>query len=73
MLAFVVVSNDNPALFEELPQVTSDGTLSFKPALDATGSATIGLQLQDDGGTENGGENLSTIQNFVITLNPAGE
>jgi len=72
MLSFNIISNDNPDLFEEAPQVSSDGTLTFKPALDATGSATIGLQLQDDGSTENGGENLSTIQNFVITLNPPG-
>jgi sugar lactone lactonase YvrE len=69
LLTFVV-SNDNNALFAAQPAVTPDGTLLFEPAPDAYGSAEVTVQLQDDGGTVNGGLDTSSPQTAVITVLP---
>ncbi len=69
LLTFVV-SNDNNALFAGQPAVTPDGTLLFEPAPDAYGSAELTVQLQDDGGTVNGGLDTSSPQTAVITVLP---
>lgn len=68
LLSFVIESIDNTALFEEAPQITADGTLTFKPAPNAVGTAIINVRLKDDNGTENGGIDVSDIQTFSITL-----
>jgi len=67
-LMFNITGNTAPALFSVPPMVTPDGTLSFTPAADASGSANITLELMDDGGTANGGVDTSPPQNFTITL-----
>jgi hypothetical protein len=67
-LMFNITGNTDPALFSAPPVVTPDGTLSFTPAADANGSATITLELMDDGGTANGGVDTSPPQNFSITV-----
>ncbi|MBU1187519.1 MAG: tandem-95 repeat protein [Gammaproteobacteria bacterium] len=67
-LMFNITGNTAPALFSAPPVVTPDGTLSFTPAADANGSATITLELMDDGGTANGGVDTSPPQNFTITI-----
>jgi type IV pilus assembly protein PilY1 len=66
---FNVLNNDNEALFAVLPQVDPTGTLSFTPADDAFGSATVTIELQDSGGTANGGEDTSAPYVFTITVN----
>ena len=68
-LTFVIASNSNPGLFSSGPVVdASTGTLSYTPAPDAFGVATIQLQLQDDGGTLNGGVDVSAPHAFSITV-----
>jgi len=67
------VSNDNNALFSQQPDVTPDGRLTFTPQANAFGFANISIWLSDDGGTANGGVNATTIQNFVITVNPVND
>ena len=67
-LTFTVTNNTNAALFSVLPAVASNGTLTFTPATDANGSATITLTLSDDGGTANGGADTSAAQTFLITV-----
>ena len=42
--------------------------LTFTPAADATGSATVSMQIHDNGGTANGGNDTSAIQTFTITV-----
>ena len=66
-LAFEIVSNSNPGLFAELPAVETDGTLSFAPNPKVAGTATLGLRLIDDGGTERGGQDRSAVQAFTLT------
>ena len=46
------VSNDNNALFSEQPAIAADGTLTYTPAADANGVATVTVSLSDNGGVE---------------------
>jgi uncharacterized delta-60 repeat protein len=69
-----ITSNDNNALFAVQPSVDdATGTLTFTPADDAFGSATVTVQLQDNGGTANGGQNTSAAQMFLITISPIND
>lgn len=68
-LAFLVVGNDNPGLFGVSPAVAPDGVLSFTPAPDALGTAVITLTLQDNGGTQDGGQDTSASQSLAIHIN----
>src|SRR5207237_134773 len=63
-----VVSTDHPELFASQPSVAVDGTLSYTPAPNANGSATVTVALHDDGGTANGGNDTSLAQTFHIVL-----
>src|SRR6185295_9600108 len=72
-LAFVVTNNTNPALFSAGPAVSPTGTLTYTPAPNANGTATITLVLMDNGDTANGGQNTSAPQSFTITINPIAD
>ncbi|MEN9574272.1 MAG: Hemolysin, plasmid [Verrucomicrobiota bacterium] len=63
------VTNDNNALFSSQPVVSTGGTLTFTPAANAFGTATVTVIAQDDGGTANGGVDTSAAQTFTITVN----
>ena len=62
------LSNNNTTLFSAQPAISADGTLSYTPAADANGSATVTVSLSDDGGTGDGGVNTSASQTFGITV-----
>jgi hypothetical protein len=66
-------TNDNNALFSAQPAVASNGTLTFTPADDAFGAATVTLSLGDDGGTTGGGVNTSAPVELTITVSPVGD
>ncbi|HXG10475.1 MAG TPA: Ig-like domain repeat protein [Gemmataceae bacterium] len=68
-----LVSNDNPALFAVPPAIAANGTLTFTPAPNANGSATVTVRLRDDGGTANGGNDTSAPQTFTITVTPVND
>lgn len=58
-----LVSTSNDGLFSVLPTVSADtGTLSFTPAPDAFGTATVSVRLIDDGG----GDDTSAPQVFDV-------
>jgi VCBS repeat-containing protein len=62
-------TNTNNALFLVQPSVASDdGTLTYTPAPNASGSATVSVTLKDDGGTTNGGQDTSATQMFTINV-----
>ena len=44
------------------------GTLTFTPAAAGVGTATITIELQDNGGVANGGDDTSGAQTFTITV-----
>ena len=63
-----LVSNNNPSLFSAAPVISSIGTLTYTPASNANGSATITVQLHDNGGVANGGVDTSAAQTFSIDV-----
>lgn len=68
-----VVSNDTPGLFAVQPTITATGTLTYTPAANANGQATVTVQLRDDGGTANGGQDTSAAQAFTITVSAVND
>ncbi|MET0645318.1 MAG: tandem-95 repeat protein [Pyrinomonadaceae bacterium] len=67
-VSFLVTNNTNAALFASAPAVSASGTLTYTPAPNAFGSATLTLVAKDDGGTANGGQDASAPQTFTITV-----
>lgn len=65
-LNFNIVSNTNAAIFSVLPAISSTGTLTYTPS-GTTGTATVGVQLHDNGGTTPGVDTSAT-QTFTITV-----
>ena len=73
-LNFTITDNNDPTLFQTGPTISSDGTLVFKPAADANGTATIKVTLHDDGGTAHEGDvDTSIEQTFTITVNAVND
>ncbi len=70
LLGFTISSNSLPGLFSTPPAVAPDGTLTYTPAAGATGFATIGVTLRDDGGTDNGGSDSRTRTFTIVVKNP---
>ncbi|NNL14909.1 MAG: cadherin-like domain-containing protein, partial [Acidimicrobiia bacterium] len=66
--SFNITANTNAGLFSAGPTVDATGTLTFTPTADANGTADITLELQDDGGVANGGDDTSTSVTFTITV-----
>ncbi len=70
-VAFTVTA-DNASLFAAGPAISPDGTLTFRPALNRSGTSHVTVVLQDNGGTAYGGQDTSVPQTFTITvLSPA--
>jgi VCBS repeat-containing protein len=63
-------TTDNPSLFIIPPTISPTGTLSFTPNSNQSGTATVTVYLQDNGGTANGGNDTSATQIFKIYINP---
>ncbi len=55
----------NPSLFDVLPTVHDDGTLTFTPAANTNGSSQVLVAAFDDGEP---GTNFSAYQTFLITV-----
>ena len=67
------VAADNAALFSVQPALSSDGTLTFKSAANASGSATITVVAHDDGGTANAGDDTSAAVTRTIAVIPVND
>ena len=72
VLNFIVTTN-NDALFSVLPAITDTGTLTFTPAANTIGMATVTVQLHDNGGNASGGDDTSDPQTFLITVGPVND
>ncbi len=68
-----IVTTDAPGLFSVLPDIDNSGTLTFTPAIDRSGFATVIIQVRDSGGQLNGGVDVSAVKSFVITVTPAAD
>lgn len=60
-----LVTVDSPGLFSVLPSIANDGTLTFTPVTDRNGIATVSVRVRDNGGTLNGGVDLSSAKTFI--------
>jgi len=63
-----IVSSNNPGLFSAGPAIDSSGNLTYTPAPNTSGVATVSVQIHDDGGTDLGGVDTSAIQTFTISV-----
>ena len=68
-----LVANTNNALFSAQPAVDANGVLTYTPAANAYGSATVTLRIHDDGGLADGGVDTSVPRTFVITVTPVND
>ncbi|MCC6503924.1 MAG: tandem-95 repeat protein [Aquimonas sp.] len=73
VLAYSVSGVTNPGLFSAGPSVGTDGTLSYTPAAGISGSSDFTVQVQDNGGTANGGVDLSATLTFTITVSDVND
>ncbi|HEU4323344.1 MAG TPA: Ig-like domain-containing protein [Roseiflexaceae bacterium] len=73
LLSFEITNNTNPALFSGTVVISPNGTLNFTPAPNAVGVATITVRLRDNGGTANGGVDVSPTVDFTITISPVND
>ena len=69
------VADDNAALFAAggRPAVAPDGTLTYTPAPNGSGSAAVTVTAVDDGGTANGGADASAAHVFQIVVTPVND
>lgn len=65
-----VVTNNNNAMFTVQPYIATNGRLEYTLAPNAVGTAVVSVQVQDNGGTANGGIDLSAVQTFNINVRP---
>jgi VCBS repeat-containing protein len=63
-----IVTNSNNSLFSVQPAVDSNGNLTYTQAGNANGSATVTVQIHDNGGTANGGVDTSASKTFIINM-----
>jgi hypothetical protein len=68
VLAYNILTDDHPLLFSVQPAISTNGTLTYKLAANRNGVANISLNVQDSGGTANGGVDISPTQTFKITV-----
>jgi hypothetical protein len=68
-----IVENNNPSLFSVQPSIAPDGTLSYTPAPNANGVATVTVVAKDNGGVVGGGDDTSNPVTFTITVTPVND
>jgi hypothetical protein len=72
-VTFHIVGNTQPSLFTAGPVISANGTQSYTPAVNTAGTATLTINLSDNGGTANGGADTSASQMFTITVNSVND
>jgi len=66
---YIISNVSTPERFAQLPEVTAEGSLSYRLIDNVEpGFISFDLQVQDDGGTENGGIDRSEIQTITIEV-----
>lgn len=66
-LSFLVTVVSGADALAGVPTISDSGTLTYKPSKES-GSAVLEVRLQDDGGTDNGGQDTSPAHTLVITV-----
>ena len=74
VVTFILLANDAPGLFADPPAIASNGTLTFTPAPDANGTATLTFGARDDGGTALGGVDTALVlRTTTVTMTPVND
>ena len=68
VLGYVVSEVSDPSGVVSSVSIASNGTLTYTPAANVEGVATIQAQVRDSGGVTNGGDDLSQLKTFTITV-----
>lgn len=69
-----LVTTSNDALFSTKPAINATtGTLTYTPAPNANGVATVTAKLKGNGGTARGGMDASASKTFTITVTPIND
>jgi HD-GYP domain-containing protein (c-di-GMP phosphodiesterase class II) len=70
-----LATSTNAGLFSPggQPALTDDGTLTYTPAPNVNGSATVTVRATDNGGSANGGNDTSAPRAFAITVTPVND
>ncbi|WP_372722790.1 Ig-like domain-containing protein, partial [Novipirellula sp.] len=71
LMSVSVVNIDRPELFETPPTIDLDGKLHYTPAANQFGTSTFSVTIQDNGGTNAGGRDVSDSQTFTIEIDAA--
>src|SRR5262249_34337752 len=66
---YIVSEVSNPAAFATGPLVSAAGVLFYMPVHDASGVITFRVRVRDNGGTANGGQDLSLPATATLTIN----
>ena len=72
-ISFVIVLQSGNISFSTAPTLNSSGYLSFVLSPRANGVSTFEIFLVDNGGTMNGGNNVSEPAKLTVTVNPVNE
>ena len=69
-----LVTTNNDSLFVTKPAINATtGILTYTPAPNANGTATVTVKLKDNGGTARGGVDTSASKTFLITVTPVND
>jgi hypothetical protein len=68
VLAYIVNNITKPSLFSSPPSVNTSGTLTYTLATNQSGSSNFDVTVRDNGGTANGGVDLSTPTTFTVNV-----
>jgi hypothetical protein len=63
-----IVTNNNPTAFQVQPSVSPSGVLTFTPLYGPASTTTVQVQLVDDGGVANGGQDTFPSPTSYVTF-----
>src|SRR5207344_1101773 len=66
-------TNNNNALFSVQPSISATGDLTYNPAANANGIATVTVSISDNGSNVAPNVNTSATQTFTITVNAVND
>ncbi|MFM8482989.1 MAG: beta strand repeat-containing protein, partial [Actinomycetota bacterium] len=72
-IEFGILTNTNPDLFSVAPSIDPNGVLTFRPADNAFGVATLTVQANDSDLSTLPDIDLSTVETFTITVLPVND
>jgi hypothetical protein len=72
-VTYIVDNLTNPGLFDAAPTIAPDGTLTYTPKANTSGTSNFRVRVRDSGGTADGGQDTSIAQTFTLTINEVND